>query len=248
MEDLESLTLDELFERFAAAAERTRLHAALEVRYREDNTVARLVALLDAARPEVRATAAYTLGQLATEIEALDPDDYRLEENPDFRARIAAVPGTLDRMRALYEADPDPDVRYHAFRAIFFYAATKADPAPWCALAAAGLDSADVRIRHTAAFAMQRFEPHAERTARALAQVLVDPEEDGSNGWQESAMMLEEMGAAAAPALPALEARLRSSEGAEPDLRASLLDAVRAIDTAAVRALLAELGEPDADG
>lgn len=234
-----------LFAKFDHDDEDTRLRAGLEVGYLEDDVVPRLVALLGDPRPRVRATAAYALGHMASAVQSLMADLADPEQGnevvlePHEELRIKRVPATLAAVRALLESDLDASVRSAAFKAMMFYDEVQRDPARYADVAVAALESGDAGLRHAAAFAVRRFEPKSERAARALGRVLRDPELPGSNGWQEAAMMLESMRSAAEPALPDLLARL--SGDVDDDLRDSLLDAVRAIDTSASRRALDDL-------
>lgn len=236
---------DDLLAQFDHVDENTRLRAGLKIGSSEVDVVPKLVAALGDARPRVRATAAYTLGRMASSVQSLlldlaDPDvgnEMVLEPGDDLR--IKHVPPTLGAVRKLFESDPDGAVRAAAFSAMMFYDEVQRDPARYAGVAAAALESDRADLRHAAAFAVSRFEPTSERAARALARVLRDPELPGSNGWQEAAMKLERMGPAAAPALPELVARL--DDVSDDDLRSSLVDAIRAIDTPASRRALADL-------
>ena len=235
----DTATDDQLFALFDDPNELTRLRAGLELMERD--VLERLVAALDDERPRVRATAAYTLGRMASAVQSLQSDldsgEVETEDlEPIERARIEQVPPTLRRVHALWENDADLDVQAAAFKAMFFYDEVQRQPDRFRGVAEAGLDSPSDEVRRAAAHALHRFDPTSARAAAGLARLLTEPEKNGSNAWQEAAMKLERMGRHAAPALPALAALL--DQDIDEDLRESVLDAIRAIDTPESRRVL----------
>ena len=219
----------ELFTAFDAADEMARLDAGFAVMDDETfATVPTLVELLDDPRPRVRATAAYTLGRMASQLEGLEADDYRLEDSAAFRQRAATVPATLAKVLVVAVDDPDPDVRAAAFGAACFYEAVIKAPDQVVPIAVAGLTSELVTMRHHAAFALARF-GRGELAAPALARVLGEPEPPGTNAWQEAAMALTRLGPGATAALPALISLRDDTWPLDPDLAASVDEAIAAI-------------------
>src|SRR4051812_5402642 len=107
-------TLAGPFAAFDDPDEMTRLEAGLAVQADDTDTVDQLVALLADPRPRVRATAAYTLGQMASQVQAMSENDS--DGVPELAVRAAKIPATLAALHALFD-DPDPGVRGDAFSA-----------------------------------------------------------------------------------------------------------------------------------
>ena len=217
-------TLEAAFAAFDDPDEMTRLDAGHDVQADTADTVERLVALLADPRPRVRATAAYTLGQMATQVQAMS--DEEREADPALAARAAKIPGTLSAVHALFD-DPDAAVRSAAYAAVFFYDQVQRDRDRWFAVAVAGLDSDDAGTRATAAHAVYRFDRSSELAAHAFGRILREPERPGSNDWQEAGMMLGTMEISGMCA--ARDVRARLEETRSPELYATLAAALDAI-------------------
>jgi HEAT repeat protein/lysophospholipase L1-like esterase len=211
----------------------------------------RAVAALDDRRPEVRAAAAWTLGQRSHEVgergvEVLvraladDHEVVRVEA-----ARALAEVGPTERSKAvptLFAAldDPREHVRWAAAQTLFKIGLRA--PADVVALAGA-LGNADGYVRGFAAFSLGEMGEAARDAVPALIQALARDDGYGRGG---ASAALAKMGPAAAAAVPALVEGLKS---ADPDRRwkaARVLGRVGPGARAAVARLTEALGsDPD---
>jgi hypothetical protein len=123
--------------------------------------------------------------------------------------------------------DPDVRVRKDVVRALQFFTSHAAYREQVIPCLRNALTDSEIDVCSSAAHGLLRVKAALPEVALALGNTLDHPESPGSNGHQEACMSLENMGSDGASALPALRRRLETAS--DPDLAASIRDAIAAI-------------------
>lgn len=165
--------------------------------------VARLLDLLENGTPRGRAIAAHALAGMQDNLPG------PLRDGTVLVALIKAI------------NDPEGEVRDNACRAISLLGEKSSDRPALVKVLRTRLTDPAACV--SAAFGIARFDPSSRDASRILGEALFRPEPPGSNLYQETCMILEPMGAAAAPAIPGLRHLLKHSD---IDLRLSAIEAL----------------------
>jgi HEAT repeat protein len=189
-----NLAADKTIQTLLSDDDGERYAASRTLSKRGANAIPLLIEALAQDAPRLRAMAAHALAGMETK-----------------------AAGALPTLIELLTKDPDATVRASAVRAVSLIASGDGLPALTRAM-----EDADTNVAITAAFGVSRLDPTSTRAAERLAEALARPEPKGTNQRQEACFFLEKMGAAAAPAIPALINMLSGAE--DEDLTASAIE------------------------